>query len=144
MPEELAVDGAGLLAWLQAELLIEGPCQLPIAAGHGLAHSERVLGLQREAPERLVELVQREATLGGLQRSVRIAVRQPCLPGAPEQIDQASVEVAYVRVSPRVVGSCERLSTEQIECIFEQALFLGRVRVLRSSEQALQFIEVNL
>lgn len=65
LSKELSVDQTRLARRLETELLIQGSSELVVSASDRLAQPERAFGLEREAPERLVELVQRKTALCG-------------------------------------------------------------------------------
>ncbi len=60
-------------------MLVECANQLVVAAGDRLAQSERVVGLEREKPACLVELVEGDRLLGEFESAARVAAFQACV-----------------------------------------------------------------
>lgn len=92
----------------------------PLVAGHdSITQTERRFRLEREAPAWLVQLVDRDAALGGLERAARVAGFESRRAGSCKQIDLRAAELSEVAVGPGVVGAVERLAAPERERLIE-------------------------
>jgi hypothetical protein len=71
LSEQLPIHDPRLARGLEPELLVERAGEVVVAAGDRLAQSERVVGLEGEAPGCLVELVEGDGLLGEFEVAAR-------------------------------------------------------------------------
>lgn len=78
-----------------------------------------MVGLERQALARLVQVIEGDGLLGGLQRAARVAACEPAGADAPEEVQERRVQPVDVALCPGVVAAGERLSAPEGEPRFD-------------------------
>lgn len=93
LPSQCLPVGRGRLGLgSEAESILE-QCGEPLVAGFDrIAQAERGFGLQRDAPARLMEPVDRDAALGGFEGSARVAGLEARGAGSFEEVDLRAIQ----------------------------------------------------
>jgi hypothetical protein len=84
---------------LEPELFIERVGEVVVAPGDGLPQSERIVGLERQPPRCLVELVEDDRLLGQLQRAGGVAAFEAGVADALQEADQGGAQTVDVPVA---------------------------------------------
>src|SRR6266511_1886525 len=120
--EQAAVEEPRLVRWLEAEAFVKQGAQSLVSFGDGLAETECTFRFHCEAPERLVQRVHLEASLGCLEGSPCPAGFEPVTSDLLEHIDERRAQSSYFPLAPGVVRASERLSMEQPQRALHQRL----------------------
>ena len=101
------------MAGFESELFVEDVCECVVVLGDAAVEAEGVVGLEREAPARLVEVVEADCSFGRLERAARVVRFEPGSADTPEEVEQGGVELVDNAFGPGVVGTGEWLSSPE-------------------------------